>query len=196
MARSAVDDYLTKVSEDRLLKSPQPGMQALRKELLSTALGYYQDFLLRREGDPTAREDLAAAYFRVGEINSVAGSTLDAARAFRASYDLWAVLAAEQPEVIRYQIESAKSERRLGDMQLYLAGRAAEGEAHLRKAAGRLEALRGARPDDPDLLLGLSLVYGSLSGRALKDPTGRRAGVAGEGDRRGRAIDARRPRKV
>src|SRR5262249_40051154 len=39
-ALRAVDDYLTQVSENRLLKSPLPGLQPLRKELLETALKY------------------------------------------------------------------------------------------------------------------------------------------------------------
>ena len=37
-ARAAVEDYLTTISESRLLKSPLPGLQPLRKELLATAL--------------------------------------------------------------------------------------------------------------------------------------------------------------
>ena len=44
-ARAAVDDYLTTISESRLLKSPLPGLQPLRKELLTTALKYYEDFV-------------------------------------------------------------------------------------------------------------------------------------------------------
>ena len=47
-ARAAVDDYLTTISESRLLKSRSPGLQPLRKELLTTALKYYEDFSNRQ----------------------------------------------------------------------------------------------------------------------------------------------------
>ena len=51
-ARAAVDDYLTTISESRLLKSPLPGLQPLRKELLATALKYYEEFVSRTSGRP------------------------------------------------------------------------------------------------------------------------------------------------
>ena len=50
-ARAAVDDYLTTISESRLLNSPLPGLQPLRKELLITALKYYEDFVQRHQDD-------------------------------------------------------------------------------------------------------------------------------------------------
>jgi serine/threonine protein kinase len=69
-ARAAVDDYLTTVSENTLLKSSVPGLQPLRKELLLTALGYYQGFVRDHEEDPALRMELAAATFRVGVITA------------------------------------------------------------------------------------------------------------------------------
>lgn len=65
-AMGAVDDLLTRVSEDVLLN--QPGMQPLRKELLEKALGYYQRFLERRANDPRVQDELANAFYRVGVI--------------------------------------------------------------------------------------------------------------------------------
>ena len=65
-ARAAVDDYLTTISESRLLKSPLPGLQPLRKELLTTALKYYEEFVGQNQDDPGLRADLAAAQLRVG----------------------------------------------------------------------------------------------------------------------------------
>ena len=61
-ARAAVDDYLTRVSESRLLQVP--GMQPLRRDLLQSALGFYQDFLKERGDDPTIFAGLAAAHLR------------------------------------------------------------------------------------------------------------------------------------
>src|SRR5262249_45088890 len=61
-ALAVVDDYLTKVSESQLLKTP--GMQLLRRELLASALGFYDGFLKERAGDPTIRAELASSYLR------------------------------------------------------------------------------------------------------------------------------------
>ncbi len=69
-ARLAVDDYLTTVSENTLLKSSLPGLQPLRKELLLTALRYYQGFARDHEADPSLRFELATATFRVGVITA------------------------------------------------------------------------------------------------------------------------------
>ena len=59
-AKSTVDTYLTKVSEERLLKEPR--LQPLRKELLKLALDYYLDFIKDRADEPSVRKDLADAH--------------------------------------------------------------------------------------------------------------------------------------
>lgn len=65
-ARNAVDDLFTRVSEDTLLN--QPGMQALRKELLNKTLDYYQRFLKQRADDPTLQDELAVTMYRAGRL--------------------------------------------------------------------------------------------------------------------------------
>ena len=52
-ARTAVDDSFTKISESQLLKVA--GMQPLRRELLQSALGFYEGFLKERGDDPGLR---------------------------------------------------------------------------------------------------------------------------------------------
>jgi eukaryotic-like serine/threonine-protein kinase len=70
-ALQAVDTFLTNVSEEELLN--EPGMQPLRKKLLSSALDYYQGFIYQRSDDPSLRRQLAEAYRRLGEINGELG---------------------------------------------------------------------------------------------------------------------------
>ncbi len=65
-ARHAVDRYFTLVSQSELLD--EPGLQPLRKDLLEAALGYYQEFLAERAGDRELQVELAAAYFRAGQV--------------------------------------------------------------------------------------------------------------------------------
>jgi eukaryotic-like serine/threonine-protein kinase len=65
-ALEAVNDFFTRVSEDRLLN--EPGMQGLRKELLVRADEYYKRLLKRREDDETISVELAATHYRLGLI--------------------------------------------------------------------------------------------------------------------------------
>ena len=92
-ARAAVDDYLTTISESRLLDSPLPGLQPLRKELLVTALKYYEDFVQRHQDDTDLRAELAAATFRVGEITDQISSKEEALEAFQAALSIYKSLA-------------------------------------------------------------------------------------------------------
>ncbi len=70
-ARAAVDQFLTRVTDDALLKAP--GLQALRRDLLSSALRFYDEFLKQRGGDPGLRAALADVYLRVGRIQQDLG---------------------------------------------------------------------------------------------------------------------------
>jgi serine/threonine-protein kinase len=78
LARRAVDEYLFQVSESTLLKSPVPGLQLLRRQLLESALKYYQDFLRQSGDDPGLQAGLAQACFRVGSITEQIDTKEDA----------------------------------------------------------------------------------------------------------------------
>jgi eukaryotic-like serine/threonine-protein kinase len=162
-ARAAVDDYLTKVSEDRLLKSNAPGMQALRKELLESARQYYQAFVDAHRGDPALKADLAAAQTRVATIAHQVGSRPEALSSFQAARDLWASLARNDPANAHYQLELAHADASLGKVQLDTVGQARESKATLEAAVDRLERLSRSRPDDAEVLDQLAGAVTSLS---------------------------------
>ena len=67
-ARTTVDQYLTTVSESQLLIIP--GMQPLRQAMLDTARTFYERFVAERPQDPQLRAGLAAAYARLGRVQS------------------------------------------------------------------------------------------------------------------------------
>lgn len=71
-SQQAVDDYLTKVSQTKLLD--KPGMEPLRKELLESAVQYYQDFVAEHADDPELKSELAAAHWRLAHIYDQMGS--------------------------------------------------------------------------------------------------------------------------
>ena len=71
-AQAAVDRYLSEIAENRLLNVP--GLQPLRKDLLRTARGFYEEFVKERGEDPTVRAELATAYMNLGRITAETGS--------------------------------------------------------------------------------------------------------------------------
>lgn len=66
-ARDAVDEFFTKVSESQLANIP--AAQGLRQELLNDAGKYYEQFLEMHQDDPDTLVELAAARFRIAQIN-------------------------------------------------------------------------------------------------------------------------------
>ncbi len=96
-ARKTVDDFFTAVSESKLLNVP--GLQPLRKELLESALVYYEGFIEERGDDPTIQAELARAYYRVGNITTVIGSQTAAKDAYDKAIKIWELLVEENPTV-------------------------------------------------------------------------------------------------
>ena len=108
MAQQAVDDYLTNVSENTLLKEQDTlDIRSLRKDLLSRPCDTTREFVSQRRHDPQLREQLANAYFRVGEITQVIDSSQDALAAFRFCPGLLGVAGAGGPRQPRFQIRLA-----------------------------------------------------------------------------------------
>ena len=82
-ALGAVNDFFTRVSEDRLLN--EPGFQVLRRDLLELARNYYGQLIERRSGDPALEEEVAVSHFRLGL--GLITEELDSADSAKASYD-------------------------------------------------------------------------------------------------------------
>ena len=64
--RAAVDEFFTTVSQSKLFDVP--GLQPLRKELLESAMRYYQGLSAEAGDDPSVGAGLAAAHFRLAEV--------------------------------------------------------------------------------------------------------------------------------
>jgi tRNA A-37 threonylcarbamoyl transferase component Bud32 len=91
-----VNDYLTRVSESDLLK--YPGMQPLRRSLLTSALRFYTGFLDERRDDPQIQAAVAAAFYRVGRIQGDFGAWPDARKAYHESITRYEALLGKTPE--------------------------------------------------------------------------------------------------
>jgi len=167
LAREAVDRYLTKVSEDRLLN--QPHMVKLRQELLDTAREFYQKLVDERKDDPQAQVDLGHAHLRLGKIADFQGSNKLAASEGEAARSIFTALVAGHPEAVDYRRALARSHADLGSTY-WKTGRVAEAEAADKQAVEILEGLLAAHPksnplpfqlahDLADSLVGLGVRY-------------------------------------
>ena len=94
-ARAAVDESFTTISESRLLKVA--GMQPLRRELLQSALTFYEGFLKERGDDPAVRAGLASAFLRVGKIRGEFGEPREAKQSYERARALFEPLVAANP---------------------------------------------------------------------------------------------------
>jgi serine/threonine-protein kinase len=161
-ARDAVDDYFTQVSESQLLRVP--GMQPLRRELLQSALLFYQDFLKQRGDDPAVQAGLASAYLRVGRIRSELGEAVDARQAYLQARDLYARLVAADPENVELQHGLAQSYYHLpfGGTWTDPSAKAVERRrANLEKAIAIWSNL--VRPEQPRFQRDLAYAYNALA---------------------------------
>jgi tetratricopeptide (TPR) repeat protein len=94
-ARAAVDESLTRISESQLLTVP--GMQPVRRELLSSALRFYEDFVAEHRDDPTVQAGLASAFLRVGKIRRELGESRAATESFEKARTLFDRLVQAKP---------------------------------------------------------------------------------------------------
>jgi len=162
-ALRAVDDYLTQVSENRLLKSPVPGLQPLRKELLETALKYYQAFVEEHPDEPAVRSELARAYFRVGSIQEEIATKAEAVQAYQSSRALWERLVHDHPANSGFQQQLAECLRRIGRLQSTFLGQPGEGLQALEHAEALYEQLALAEPENLEFKSGRARTFDDLA---------------------------------
>ncbi len=95
-ARGAVDDLLRSVSEEELLD--RPGMQPLRRKLLTEARDYYRRFLAQRGDDPRLQDELAETSFLMGRITEEIESPEEALSAYRRAEETQKRLLTQSPD--------------------------------------------------------------------------------------------------
>jgi eukaryotic-like serine/threonine-protein kinase len=163
-ARAAVEDYLTTISESRLLNSPLPGLQPLRKELLVTALKYYEDFVQRHQDDTDLRAELAAATLRVGEITDQIGAKGEAVKAFQTASSIYESLAGADPSPSNrsYRAGQGRCLVRIAMIQ-FEQGQSDESLRSFERSNALLDQLERERPGDPATRADSALAHHYLS---------------------------------
>ena len=160
LARKAVDDSFTKISESALIKVP--GLRPLRRELMESARPFYERFLRDREGDPSLLTDLAATQFRIGQILSDLGEQDKARLALGRAVELYDKALAAQPGGVDLMERQAEVWHRLADLDYGRDNRSAY--AAYRKAIAIRERLAATHPAEPRFRMALSR---SLNGLAI-----------------------------
>jgi tetratricopeptide (TPR) repeat protein len=126
-----VDKYLSKVTDNPKLK--EADFNQLRKELLETALPFFEQFAEQESPDPDLRAARGRAYHRLATIRQVMGDRDRAVADYRKALQLLEPLVEELPGVAEYRLALAESQRELGHF-LYVLNQRAEAETHLRGA--------------------------------------------------------------
>ncbi len=165
LARKAVDDSFTKVSESTLLSVP--GLRPLRRVLLESALSFYEELIQRGGEEPGVVADLAATQARVGQILADLAQSDKARAAFKRAVELYdKTLSARHGDV---NLLEHKSEvwHRLGDLDYQTDQRTAN--AAYRQAIVIRQRLADEHPTEPRFRMALSR---SFNGLAITDPAG------------------------
>jgi serine/threonine-protein kinase len=101
LARDAVDQFHTRVSDSRELKAA--GLEPLRRELLTSAVGFYQTFVREEANDPDLRAEQGRAYLRLANVERDLGHAAASAAAFDQARALFQELADAHPDVPAYR---------------------------------------------------------------------------------------------
>jgi serine/threonine-protein kinase len=164
LARQAVDDYLTRVSENTLLKfQPSSDLRRLRKSLLEDALRFHQQFIEQRGGDADLRRELARAYARVGSITDEIGTKAGALAAHEKSAEIRRELARANPADATLRVDLAESLDAIGALHRAM-GRIPESLAAMEGARTLLEGVLAADPDREEALAQLARTCSHLAG--------------------------------
>jgi tetratricopeptide (TPR) repeat protein/serine/threonine protein kinase len=167
-ARAAVDQYFTQVSESQLLTVP--GLQTLRRDLLNSALAFYEDYLASRGRDPGLRAALAAVHLKAARIHQELGNRAAAEKDYRVALRLYEDLTRADP----VDVESRNG---LAECHYGLAAYEPIGKPRrdaLERSAAIRQELVATRPADTRLREDLARSYQALgeshlSGKQVKE---------------------------
>src|SRR5262249_27983830 len=158
-ARDAVDQMLTRVGQEQLAQMPR--MERLRRDLLQEALRFYQEFVRQKSTDPVVRNELARAYWRLGEAHRQVQALGQAGGADRQAGATYQKVAEEFPTVDGYWNGLGVSYANLGNL-LKDRGRYQEAEGALRQALVHQEKLAIDAPTVPNYRKPLAATYNTL----------------------------------
>jgi serine/threonine-protein kinase len=142
-ARQAVEQLVTRVSEGRLKKLP--GTQLVRRELLESALTYYQGFVDRHGDDPALKGDLADACTRLAGILAQLGSVREALKVQQQAEHLLSDLRRLRPKDKKLALDLVAHYRAVAGLQRRMHDR----DAAMASLGKAYDTLLEMSPQDP-----------------------------------------------
>lgn len=158
VARKAVDDSFTEISESKELRSI-PGIQPFRKRMLEKAKQYYENFLVQNAADASLMSESAAAYFRLGNVSAELSPGPKVVENYSKSLELRKQLADKNPDDIQTLRDLATTWANLATQQQAI-GKHLESAASFDRAIALQQQL--ANRDPKNAVLATELAY-SLS---------------------------------
>jgi serine/threonine-protein kinase len=159
-ARQAVEDYLTRVTDHPRLKAHD--FRDLRKELLTTAIPFLDDFVRQRAEDPKLEAERGRAYLKLAVIRAEIGEVGQAMRDYEVVKGIAVRLAAAYPAEADYRNALAVCHNNLGRL-LARQGKRAEAEAAYREALRlQQDLVAAARPAVADYGNALAVSHNNL----------------------------------
>jgi serine/threonine-protein kinase len=158
-AEKAVEDYLDGIENDERLK--EADFFDLRKQLLASAVPFYEDFVQARPGDAALEAKRGRAYGRLALVRRQVGEYERAAADFRQMQAIFQKLAGEFPSVAQHRQELARSHHGLSAV-LRSLGRQEEAVTAVRQAVALQEELVAAFPHVADYRQDLGKIRDTL----------------------------------
>jgi serine/threonine-protein kinase len=159
LAREAVEQTVTKVAVAPGLK--RGDFHALRKELLASAVPFYEHFVQQRSDDPELEAKRGWAYQRLAFVRAQIGEREAALADYEQMGAIFARLAASFPAVPQYRQHLATSHNNLG-LLLKDLGRQPEAEAEYRRAITFQQKLAADFPSVPEYRRDLARSHNNL----------------------------------
>ena len=129
LARSSVDQYLTRVSDSPELRAA--GLEDLRRQLLQTAREFYQEFAAEQPTD-ALNEELGNAHHRLASISRIVGDADVARDELEIAIDTFERLVEASPDNDAYRSALAAAHSELGLVLMDVGDE--EAEAHYQQA--------------------------------------------------------------
>jgi serine/threonine protein kinase len=146
-ARAAVREYLTKTAQDPRLEAED--LHVLRKDLLASAVAFYEEFVRLQNDDPILEAEQGRAYDDLGFIRQEMGENEQALKHYEQARTIHERLANELPDESSYRNALAGTDNNLG-IVLERLGRGKEAEAAYRRSLSTREQLVKEFPDKVD----------------------------------------------
>jgi tetratricopeptide (TPR) repeat protein len=153
-ARAAVDEYCLRVSGDERLRE---GHRPLRKELLQTAVRFYEQFVRQQSDDPDMEAELGRGCLRLSSLTQEIADPMKAIPQAEQARAIFTRLARDHPTRSEYQEELAEALTQLGKLYRSTSQIPRALEASEAAVALRRELAGGAEDSERLPKLGVSL---------------------------------------